>query len=243
MKMQKFVTHFALLIILGLISTTSYGCRNFPEPRGQENPVKEERNIANFTKLDIGGAFEVILSQGDQIKLVVEAEADELKDIKTEVNGSTLKIYTESTWNPRYHEMKIYLTFTELEEVGFSGAVEVTSAGTLSFTDLELNVSGATEIELSLTASKLDAEFSGASEIDLTGKATSGRFELSGASDFNAEDLEFQDLSVEVSGASDARVWATGTLNIDASGASTIRYKGNPRISLDESGASSVKPL
>lgn len=243
MKMQKLLTNLLLLIILGLISTTSYGCWNFPEPRGQENPVKEERNIANFTKLDIGGAFEVILSQGDQAKLVVEAEADELKDIKTEVNGSTLKIYTESKWNPRYHEMKIYVTFTKLESVDFSGAVDVESTGTLSFTDLELNVSGAAEINISLTANKLDAEFSGASEIDLTGKATTGRFELSGASDFDAEDLEFQDLSVEVSGASDARVWATGTLNINASGASNIRYKGNPKISLDESGASSVKPL
>jgi hypothetical protein len=242
MKTKRIITHCSLVVLLGLIATVSFGCMNHPNQRA-ENIIKEERAIGSFTKLEVGGAFTVILTQGAQEKLLVEADADEIKKIKTEVSGSTLKIYTESDWDVNFHEMTIYLTFKTLEYMDFSGAVEVKCESELSFTNLEMDVSGAAEIDLAIEANEFDAEFSGASEIDFRGKVTTGYFELSGASEFDAENLEFQDLSVEVSGASEAKVWATGNLKIDASGASSIRYKGNPKISLDESGASSVKPL
>jgi hypothetical protein len=243
MKTNRLLAHFSLIIILGLFATVSFGCWNIPEDHSTGTFIKETRDVSNFTKLDIGGAFKVYLKQGDQQKLEVEADQDEMKEIITEVVGNKLKIYTDSDWGARFHEMTIYLTFKNLDYIDFSGAVEVKGEGVLNFTDLDMDISGAAEIELAIKADKFDAEFSGASEIDFSGNCKSGYFELSGASEFDAEDLEFQDLSIEVSGASEAKVWATGTLNIDASGASDIRYKGSPKVSIDESGASSVKPL
>lgn len=243
MKTKSFFAPVTLFLLLGTLSVLSTGCWAVPKDHSTGNFVKEERNVGNFSKLDIGGAFKVYLSQGDQEKIVLEADQDELKDIVTEVSGSTLKIYTKSDWSTRFHEMTIWLTFKNLESIDFSGAVEVTSEGTLNFTDLDMDISGAAEITMAMKADKFDAEFSGASEVDFSGNIKSGYLELSGASDFDAQDLEFTDLNIEVSGASEAKVWATGTLKIDASGASDIRYKGSPKVSLDESGASTVKPL
>lgn len=243
MKTKKIIAPFSLIIVLGFIATVTFGCGNIPTDQSKGNTIKEDRNVANFSKLDIGGAFKVYLSQGDSEKLVIEADADELKDIKTDVDGSTLKIYTEGKWTNRYHDITIHLTFKNLDYIDFSGAVEVTGEGTLNFAELSMDISGAAEIQMALKADKFDAEFSGASEVEFSGTCKTGYFELSGASDFDAQNLEFQDLNIEVSGASEAKVWATGTLNIDASGASDIRYKGTPKVSIDESGASSVKPL
>jgi hypothetical protein len=243
MKTKRFITSLSLAVILGLLATVSFGCTNIPQDNSKGNFVKETRNVSDFTKLDIGGAFKVNLAQGDQEKLEIEADQDELKEIITEVVGGKLKIYTESNWGANFHEMTIYLTFKNLDYIDFSGAVEVKGAGVLNFTDLNMDISGAAEIEMAMKADKIDAEFSGASEINFSGNCKSGYLELSGASEFNTENLEFQDLTIEVSGASDAKVWATGILNIDASGASSIRYKGSPKVSVDESGASSVKPM
>jgi hypothetical protein len=243
METKKLFVPLSLIVLLGLIATVSFGCWNFPEDRSNGNFIKEERNVSNFSKLEIGGAFKVYLSQGDQEKLVIEADDKELKEIVTEVVGNTLKIYTESNWGANFDEMTIYLTFKSLDYVDFSGAVEVTGENTLNFTELEMDVSGAAEININLNAERFEAEFSGASEIEFGGKCKTGYFELSGASEFDAQNLEFQDLNIDVSGASEAKVWATGTLNIDASGASDIRYKGTPKVTIDESGASSVKPL
>lgn len=243
MKTSKIFAPLTLLILLCSLSVLSTGCWAIPKDHSTGDFVKEERAVSNFNKLDIGGAFKVYLSQGDQEKLVLEADQEELKDIVTEVTGGKLKIYTKSDWSTRFHEMTIWLTFKELESIDFSGAVEVTGEGTLNFSDLDMDISGAAELQLTMKANKLDAEFSGASEVDFSGNIKTGHIELSGASDFDSQNLEFVDLSIEVSGASEAKVWATNTLDIDASGASTIRYKGSPKVSIDESGASSVKPL
>lgn len=243
METRKFFVPLALILIMGMFTTASFGCFNIPSNQRSDDMVKEERAVSNFTRLDIGGAFQVYLSQGDEEKLVVEADAEEIKDIVTEVTGSKLKIYYNSKWAGRTHQMNIYLTFKTLDDINFSGAVEVKTEGTLKFADLDMDISGAAEIDMTMDVEKFSAEFSGASELDFKGTCKSGNLELSGASELNAQEFECDDLYVEVSGASEAKVWATGTLKIDASGASEIKYKGQPQISIDQSGASSVKPM
>jgi hypothetical protein len=243
MNTRKLVIPAAIFMLLGMFTTISYGCWNVPQDKSTGNFVKEERTVGNFTRLEIGGAFKVYLAQGSQEKLVVEADAEEIKEIITEVTGNKLKIYTKSNWPGNFHEMNIYITFKDLDYLDFSGAVEVVSQGLLSFSELEMDVSGATELDLEFNADRYEGEFSGASEIDFRGICKTGYFELSGASELDASGMEFTDLTVEVSGASDARVWATGTLTIDASGASDIKYKGSPKVTIDESGASTVKPM
>jgi len=242
METKKLMLSFAMFVLFGSIGIMTYGCTNMPLDRATGNFVKEDRPVSNFTALEIGGAFKVYLIQGSQEKLTIEADEDEIGKIVTEVQGNTLKIYTEQ-WASRFHEMTIWLTFKDLNNLDFSGAVEVTSEGILNFNELDLDVSGAAEIQLAIKAVNFDAEFSGASAVDLSGQCGKGEIEISGASDFDAQNLEFQDLSVEVSGASSAKVWATGTLDIDASGASDIRYKGSPKVTVNESGASTVKPM
>lgn len=244
MDTNKLFVPLALFILLGVFTTVSFGCWNIPEDRSTGNFVKEERAVSGFSALDVGGAFKIYLSQGEQEKLVIEADKDEMGEIVTEVVGNKLMISNKAGWPGRFHEMSIYLTFKNLDYIDFSGAVEVVSEDALSFTNLEMDVSGAAEIDLELKAERFEAEFSGASEIDFRGTCKTGFIEISGASEFDAEGLEFQDLRIELSGASDAKVFATNKLTIDASGASSIRYKGNPpNVSVDESGASSVHPM
>ena len=243
METRKLFVPLTLFLLLGLIATVTFGCWNMPQERSTADYVKENRNVGDFSRLEIGGAFKLYISQGDKVSLTIEADQDDIKDIITEIEGNTLRIYPSRNWGNMFNDVTIWLTIKDLEYINFSGAVEVTGEGTLEFSEIDLEVSGAAEIRMNFNASKFDAEFSGASEVDLAGKSTTGYIELSGASEFDAQNLEFQDLNVDVSGASSAKVWATGTLTIDASGASDIRYKGSPKVSLDESGASTVKPM
>lgn len=243
MNTKKLFAPFALIVLMGMFATVSFGCWNVPQDRSTGDFVKAERTVSNFTQLDVGGAFSIFLSQGNQEKLVIEADKEEIDEIVTEVVGNKLKIYTKSGWSGRFHEMSIYITFKDLEYIDFSGAVEVVGENTLTFPELKMDVSGAAEIDLEMKADRFEAEFSGASELNFRGSCKTGYIGLSGATEIDAEGLEFQDLKIEVSGASEAKIWATGSLTIDASGASSIRYKGSPKISIDESGASSVKPL
>ncbi len=243
MKTTKLVVPFLLGTVLVLFATVSFGCFNAPPDRSSGEIITEERAVSGFSALEVGGAFKVILRQGDTEKLIIESDKEEISDIVTEVVGNKLKIHMKPGWRGQYHDMTIQLTFIKLESMDFSGAVEVVSEQTLNFNNLEVQVSGAAEISMAFNAEKFDAEFSGASELDLSGKCTSGYFDISGATDMNAENLEFTNLTMDVSGAADARINVTGVLNIDASGASTVRYKGTPQINSDVSGASSLKAM
>jgi hypothetical protein len=244
MESKKMFVPLALVILLAMIATASFGCWNVPADRNTGDFIKEVRSIGNFNKLEIGGAFKVYLSQGDQEKLEIEADSKEMSEIVTEIVGNKLKIHTKPGWGDRFHEMTIYLTFKNLDYIDFSGAVEVQADSPLTFSDLEMDVSGAAEIKIEMKAEKYTAEFSGASEITFTGNCKTGNIELSGASELKAEGLHFEDLTLDLSGASEARVYSTKKLRIDASGASEVKYKGNPPdISIDESGASSIKPM
>jgi hypothetical protein len=62
----------------------------------------------------------------------------------------------------------------------------------------------------------------------------------SGASEFRCFDLMAESADVNVSGASNADVFASVNLKAEASGASNIRYKGKPSVSSNTSGAGNV---
>ena len=66
MDSKRLFVPVALVILLGMFATVSFGCWNIPQDRSTGNFVKEERSVSNFTKLDVGGAFKIILSQGNR---------------------------------------------------------------------------------------------------------------------------------------------------------------------------------
>ena len=77
----------------------------------------------------------------------------------------------------------------------------------------------------------LDAlSLSGACKIDIDGDVDSLRLDAVGASKIDAENLTVKDLHLNVSGASKAEVYVTGTLWAQAAGASKITYHGNPEV-------------
>lgn len=243
MNTNKSLIAISLFTILILFASVSFGCLNIQDKPGNGKYVKEDRVVGSFSKLDIGGAFQVYLTQGDRESLTVEADESEIGDIISEVVSGKLKIYMKPGWRGRYHEVSVYVTFRNLDDIDFSGAVEVTNTNQLKFKDLRMDVSGAAEIEMDFIADKFSAEFTGASEVEFRGKCMNGNIEISGASEFDAEGLEFQDLEIEISGAGEAKVFVTGNLNVDASGAASIRHKGGAKVSSKVSGAASVKTM
>lgn len=207
---------------------------------GSGNVKKETRQVSSFDALDISSAFEIYLTQGNEESLVLEADDNILDKIITEVRGGTLKIYVKE--NIRHVKtMKLYIGFKMLEKIDLSGACDIKGEGTYKFNNIEFDASGASEISMEFTADKVYLDMSGASEINFVGSANSMIVDVSGATDIYAQDFEVKVCSIDASGASTIKVFATEELNVDASGASTVRYKGQPSVSVDVSGASTIR--
>jgi len=209
--------------------------------KGNGDVVKEKRDVSEFTSLKVSSAFTVFLVQGKTESLTIEADKNLMEHIKTVVKGDRLTISTSEKGINKYEKLNIYLTFEELEMIDVSGAVTIIGEGPMTFDELDLEGSGASEIKMEMEVAVLNADFSGASEIELIGSAKSVMFETSGASEIDAYDFIIEHLELDVSGASEARIHVTVNLEVEVSGAASVKYKGSPSVSSDVSGAGSLR--
>jgi hypothetical protein len=96
-------------------------------------------------------------------------------------------------------------------------------------------------MDLELDLKELDLEASGGSDVLLKGTAKIVKMEASGGSDLDTYEMKAEKCLVNVSGGSDAKVFATKELNVNASGGSDVSYKGNPAsVNSDVSGSSDL---
>ncbi len=232
------VITLAVMILLLLNLTSS--CMLADGIKGNGNVVTEERSVSGFDGIEVGGAFDIYITQGNTEALKIEAESNLMEYIKTNVLGGKLSISSKENLNPT-KSIKLYITIKDLKDLEISGACDLYSENTLKLDDLDLEVSGAADVKLDIELNKLEADFSGASDIQLAGKAGELRIDISGAGDLNALELEAEVVKIDISGAASAKVYAKTNLDVDVSGAATVKYKGNPQVNSDVSGAGSIK--
>ncbi len=206
--------------------------------------TKQDRQVSDFTSIDISGAFKVFIRTGDKCALTVVAKDKIINDVVHEVDNGELEVELEQDWwNNNNTSVELYITIKELSSIDISGACILKSKNTLKGNNIIIDASGASKIYMDVSCNVLDLDLSGASKLTLGGSAKKFNIDASGASAIYAADLQSEIVNLEASGATKAEVHATKYLDIDASGASKVRYKGNPTISEETSGASSVSSM
>jgi carbon monoxide dehydrogenase subunit G len=243
MKTTKTLSAVLFFSLFIGISTLFAGC-HLRGPAGDGNLTKQERKISSFNGIDIGGAFNVYLKQGDAEALTLEAESDILQYIRTEVKDGILNIDIKDHSFHQIGKINVYITIKGLKSVDLSGAVDLQTQNKLNLSDLSVDVSGAADLRVEMAVQKLSIEGSGASKMSFTGSASEINMDLSGASEIYAFDMPADNYSISMSGAGKAEINVTKKLIVEISGAGTIRYKGSPaEISQDLSGAGSIKKV
>lgn len=209
---------YLLLIIVFVFGFTN--CR-FSGIKGNGDFASEQREIDNFDRLDLSGAFLVKVKIGNSTDLKIESDRNLLKYIKTVVKGNTLEISSKKDLRPK-KKIVIYITTPELNDVSVSGA-----------NDLFVN---------GLKNDEFFVNLSGAGSVNVEGETDDLQVSISGAANLNAKDLIAENVSIDISGAADAEVYANESLNATVSGVGNVVYYGNPKsINPKVSGVGSIK--
>lgn len=208
--------------------------------RGDGNVVIETRPVSSFDAIVVVGSVDVYLRQEDKSSVTVEADQNLQEIIRTEVKGNTLHISERK--NIRQAESrKVYVNFQKLTSLIAKGATDVYGRTPIRGETLEVGISGASDVTLEIYVDELICRIQGAADGYLSGEATAMIARVSGSSDLEAGDLVSQSCQVEASGASDAFVHATESLDAKASGSSDVEYRGNPQtLRKEESTAADV---
>jgi len=231
------------LVFFGM--STLFAACNYvgPGKSGDGNVLKETRQVAGFNGIEVSGAFDIVLKQGETQEVIVEADANLLPLIRTEVTGSILHIDTKK---PIHHVtvMRVYVTVKDLNMIDVSGAVDIHTDGRLNVPELSIDASGASDSKLELGVQKLKLDCSGASKMRFSGFATNLEMDLSGASDIFGYDLLTENCSIEISGAGNAQLNVSKIISAEISGAGSVKYKGSPsEIDQSVSGAGSIRKV
>jgi hypothetical protein len=245
---------FALLLLAGFVVNAQENKSIVYDENAQQ------RKVPSFTAISVSSAIDLYLTQSNKNEVAVSATNDEIRDhIITEVVGGTLIIrlgdkgswFSWRKWGN--YKTKAYVSIQDIDALTASGASTVHLVNTIESPKMRIKLSGASDFKGNIKAGVLIYQLTGASDykgeviansIDIDGSGASSdlAIEVSGASDAKLYNLTAKGAILRASGASNIGVTVTEILKANSSGASDINYKGNPTVKeSNTSGASSIK--
>jgi len=185
------------------------------------------RNLSNFNSIEVSDALSIDIKNGDTHSLQIEYSEGLEEYIKSEVEGSVLKISTDKkVKQPK--QLKLTLTAPEIAFIKLSGSSEIKSKDTLRSDNLDIKLSDAANANLIINVQTLNTQITGAGNLSLSGYATNHISSITGAGDLKAFNLVSEKINLNVSGAGDAQVNATKELHVKVSGTGDVIYVNEP---------------
>lgn len=208
----------------------------------------EDRHITGFHAVDVGGSFDVYITQGSSESVKVEAPDEIIDHIITEVDNGVLKIYNKNDRNfhwgdlfGNHKKIVVYVTAKDLNAIAVSGSGDVFFKEGIRTNSLRLRVSGSGDMYGRVEVKNLESSISGSGDVKLAGRAESSAVNVSGSGDFEARGLVTVNTLVHVSGSGDASVNASGSISASVSGSGDVRYTGGAKsVSSSKSGSGDV---
>ena len=217
-----------------------------PGERGSGNVVSETREVGDFHTLEIDYPANVIVRQGSQTSLEIEAEDNLLPNLKTEVRNGTLEIFYRRENGKHVNATKtvtITVVAKDLNDVEFNSAGQLTVEG-LETNVLDVSLNGAGNLNLEeIEVKELSVSLNGAGSMTASGTVDELHLNISGFGDFKGADLHGRDARVNISGAGSATVWVDDDLNAGISGAGSVNYYGTASVTRRISGVGGVNHL
>jgi len=233
------------IIIAAAIGIASLpGCNNMGCVNGSGHQVSQTRSFDEFNKVSAEGGMKLVVTQNpSQQQVRIVADDNVQRRIKSRVRNGVLELDMKGSFcSPG--NITVYITTKKLDGLRLSGAVEATGTNKFTTGNFLLDLSGASKVNLDLTAADVRTEASGACEVILKGQASSHQIEVSGAGELKAPDFVVGNYNIRTSGASEMTINVLNELKVKASGASEIAYKGSPKnVVSNTSGASQVKKI
>jgi len=198
-------------------------------------------DVSDFDRIAIDTFGEVLIEQGDQESVSIEAPRDYLRYVTAEVDNSTLEISTRRGYIGGPIQRVTYtIMVRDLKEIslGGAGAIKIFALDT---DKLDINLSGAGSVEIDdLNAERLDIKLASAGAIVAAGEADYQEVSITGLGSYEGGDLRTNSTEILLTGAGSAVVWAEQELEIELSGVGSVSYFGNPDVFQDISGLGSV---
>ena len=134
---------------------------------------EEQRLLAEFNRIQVGGLVNVNLIEGDEYKTDIRASGIALDDIITEVNGDILLVTTQGYHHKESIEIDVY--HKGIIGVKTSGSATIESEDTLEADTLTVEIGGNGDATLTVDVDTLVVDMRGNGNFTVKGDADKQR--------------------------------------------------------------------
>ena len=159
---------YSLKLIFILIAIMPVGLSAQEKLKGNKIVVSEERDVEDFTKIDVNDKIDVVITQGESQSVTVEADENLHMAILTEVRSGVLTINVTKKI-VRKKVLKVHVTIDNyIEEITTNERAYVSSFGPLKFDAFTLNAEGNSKVTLDVNCSKFFMNNNASANVNLT---------------------------------------------------------------------------
>lgn len=212
--------------------------------KGNGNVVTQKRDVTeDFAEVRGSAGLDVYLTQGNENKIVVEADENLLEYISTDIKNGKLHVTTSSNIG-RSKAKKVYITFKELNNIEASSGADVIGNSVIKSKNLSLRSSSGADLKVEIFSKELVIKSSSGSEVIVSGKATSLKADASSGSEIDAEKLLVVNCYADASSGAEVTVNVKDKLETHVSSGGNVKYYGNPiSVNSNKSHSGSVKKM
>lgn len=227
---MKSLTKF--LLAVALLSGAGY---TYAKPaiivKAKASNDTQDRHLTGFDAVDAQGSFDVYITQGSSESVKVDAPADVINNVVTEVEDHVLKIHDKrhsgSDWNWTGHKkIVVYVTVRDINAIDVSGSGNVAFKDGLRSENFKIRVSGSGDVIGKIESKELACNISGSGNMKLSGHAENSSVSVSGSGDYNGREVTTSGTTVQVSGSGNASINASSSITAAVSGSGDVRYTG-----------------
>lgn len=231
--MVKFITLLTKIILVAICSILFASCNNISKMNsvsGSGNVTTETRTVTEqFKNIKVSSAIDLVIEQGENTEITVEADDNLQAIITTTVENGVLIIKSDSSSFLNATSKKVTVRMPIIEDLDASSAASITAKGMIKGENISLNTSSAANINLNIESDNIYCDSSSGSEIIISGKALKLDTSSSSGSSIHAEDLLVNEVIADASSGSSINIHPIVSLNAEASSGASVSYNNEPK--------------
>ena len=183
---------------------------------------------ADFHSIIVEDALDVYITQDNINSVTVSGTKEQIKYFNSAIKSGILYLSMTKELNYKNQTLSVYVNLKQLKHLKASGASDVYGQSPIKSTNLEIEMSGASDLEMEIEAEVLKCTLSGSSDAEISGSTHDLLVKASGSSDLEAYEMISNNCELTASGSSDANIFAKNSVIVTARGSSDVYIKGNP---------------
>lgn len=202
--------------------------------------------VGNFSRLEVGGSFDVNVRTGAKPSVQVRGSEKLLERLEVEVHGDELTIKTKRKgwfggWGGSHGKAEIQITVPSLQAATLAGSGDM-QIDKVQGDAFDGQIAGAGDLRIgAVQVKRLKLGIAGAGAAQAAGRAERAEYEIAGSGDVQVGGLDAADVEISIAGSGNVNGRATRTAKVDIAGSGDVELAGGAKCEVHKAGSGNVR--